>query len=1368
MQEVRYIRSWVLLLALLGLVTAIQAQGVIPSKGKEFWLGFMRNWGQPSTNSSLDVFISGDVATSGTVSIPAAGISWPFTVTPGTTTTVNVPLNVALHAASEIVENKGVLVLAQDTISVFAINYEEFTAEGTVVYPVEALGTDHRVVSYTGIYNAGGEFLVVATKDGTELEITTTAMTLLGRPAGVPWVVALDSGQTYQVRAVDPTVDLTGSIVRSTEASGPCRPFAVFSGAACARVPTGMDCCCDHLYEQQLPVNAWGTVYHAAPFADAASYGYRILAHEDGTQVRINGGAPITLNAGQWYDDMNATTGTCFQGSRPFAVAQYMKSIFYTGVGDPSMLQLNAEEQRIDRITFSTVVSAIINQHFVNVVLATADIPTLTLDGAPVPMGQFTPFPACSDRSYAQLDLSPGSHTLACPNGFSAYVYGIGQEESYAYSVGSFTLVPPPPIFETICGIDVNGMVSLSVPRPIDGPAWSLLETPDDTLHLGDTYTFEPVTSALYQVTGTEGVSGCPVQFVFSVELETPPDLTLVASEAAVCAFTPVRLDVGIDPPGEYVIAWSPEGTLDDPTTASPTALPMTDTWYRVEVTTLSGCAMATDSVFVAASMGDILELRVVPDDTTICLGGEVPLVVTARQRMLYDTFEDGNWGPWWAQVQGAGTSTACGSVSGDALYFNGGIMRQASTIDLDLALGGVVRFALVIGTGVAPCENADLGDDVVLEFSTDAGATWTVMAIYAEWAYPAFTMIEEPIPAGGASINTRFRWRQLGTWTAGQDNWAIDDVLIARNGATPTSPVWSPPDGLNDANSASPFARPLASTRYTVTATDASGLCNHTATASIEVNEPFPITVTADTTVCTAVGLLLEVVYGVTGAMVQWEPAVGLDDATSPTPQVMLDSTQAYVVRVTAPDGCAAIDTVEVTVPFSDLAPPLDTTVCAGEQVTLDPGQPGALHAWSTGASTPTITVDEEGPFTVQLTDPIGCTAQWTADVHLVQPPVVELGNDTTFCAGGSLLLDPGAVGTHLWNDGSAAGELSVTTSGTWWVRVTNTDGCAASDTLITIVHPLPVVLLNDTTACAGTTVMLDAGSDGAAYLWTNGTQTATVTVDEGTTRIGVTVTGAEGCTTDAEAEITWLVFPTPMLGNDTVVCRGQSLVLDPATAAQHYLWSSNATTATITVQQGGVHWVRAANGPCAAYDTIQVTLAPTPPVLLPETLSFCPDDPPFHVVLNAGDAGNTYAWSVPPGQVAGSGHLLNATRSGTYSVTITSTDGCTVGDTVLILQDCPAALYVPNTFTPNNDGVNDVFRPEGYNIDDLELLIFNRWGELIARSIWPDAHWDGTYMGERSPDGVYPWYIRYHSVDAVSGRPGWKTHLGHVTLLR
>ncbi len=114
------------------------------------------------------------------------------------------------------------------------------------------------------------------------------------------------------------------------------------------------------------------------------------------------------------------------------------------------------------------------------------------------------------------------------------------------------------------------------------------------------------------------------------------------------------------------------------------------------------------------------------------------------------------------------------------------------------------------------------------------------------------------------------------------------------------------------------------------------------------------------------------------------------------------------------------------------------------------------------------------------------------------------------------------------------------------------------------------------------------------------------------------------------------------------------------------------------------------------------------------------------------------------------------------TYTVIGYDVNGCRDSNRVTIKYD--PLIYVPNTFTPNNNGTNDQFFALGINVVDFRLEIYNRWGELIYKGDALSAMWDGTYHGKNCPDGVYTWKIEYGDLFTADRH----RIVGHVSLLR
>lgn len=173
------------------------------------------------------------------------------------------------------------------------------------------------------------------------------------------------------------------------------------------------------------------------------------------------------------------------------------------------------------------------------------------------------------------------------------------------------------------------------------------------------------------------------------------------------------------------------------------------------------------------------------------------PTVTDECLTSLFDAFTLGTNPSLWDTIISGTNATSCGSVSGNALYFNGAGSREAITNDFNTSAGGEINFFLQIGTGVSPCEDADAGEEVVLEYSLNGGGLWTNIATYSTTAFPVPTQVAEPIPAAARTTSTRFRWRQLNNSGANFDNWSIDNVIVPLtalidNFTTATNPsIW-------------------------------------------------------------------------------------------------------------------------------------------------------------------------------------------------------------------------------------------------------------------------------------------------------------------------------------------------------------------------------------------------------------------------------------------------------------------------------------------------------------------------------------------------------------------------------------------------
>lgn len=211
---------------------------------------------------------------------------------------------------------------------------------------------------------------------------------------------------------------------------------------------------------------------------------------------------------------------------------------------------------------------------------------------------------------------------------------------------------------------------------------------------------------------------------------------------------------------------------------------------------------------------------------------------------------------------------------------------------------------------------------------------------------------------------------------------------------------------------------------------------------------------------------------------------------------------------------------------------------------------------------------------------------------------------------------------------------------------------------------------------------------------------------------------------------------FPAPVdLGADTTLCDVTTVTLDAGPGGT-YLWNTGATTQTIQPTVPGMYWVDYDNGICTTRDTVFVTGLIAEPVDLGEDVFLCDVQA---VELDAGNA-TAYLWNT--GETT---QVITPFVAGTYYVTAGS-GNCTSSDTIELIGTLgESAVYIPNTITPNGNGLNDVFYIYSADIVECRIRIFDRWGQLIFETNDPFAGWNGTYKGAPVQEDTYVYVIDY-----------------------
>jgi hypothetical protein len=294
----------------------------------------------------------------------------------------------------------------------------------------------------------------------------------------------------------------------------------------------------------------------------------------------------------------------------------------------------------------------------------------------------------------------------------------------------------------------------------------------------------------------------------------------------------------------------------------------------------------------------------------------------------------------------------------------------------------------------------------------------------------------------------------------------------------------------------------------------------------------------------------------------------------------------------------------------------------------------------------------------------------------------------------------------TYLWNTGETSPVIIANSPGDYSVTINN-GYCSLDDTLSIIMVTIPPIG-NDTSVCRNQVVTLDAGNPGCTYLWNTGETTQTIEVPySGTYWV---MASAGNCLEVDSIEIIFLPLPQFSLGLDTIICPGDTLQLDAGNNGITFLWSSGTTNQYYDVTETGIFWAEAYTAQCSYKDTIKVEYYHQPELGIDTVL--CSHEK-FKLDLSFADPGGTYLWNT-----GATTSFLYVFDPGEYSVILTYNNTCHLYDTIEVtaLEDDPP-LFVPNSFTPNGDGLNDVFSPAGNyeSVIDFYMAIYNRWGKLI-----------------------------------------------------
>jgi len=440
------------------------------------------------------------------------------------------------------------------------------------------------------------------------------------------------------------------------------------------------------------------------------------------------------------------------------------------------------------------------------------------------------------------------------------------------------------------------------------------------------------------------------------------------------------------------------------------------------------------------------------------------------------------------------------------------------------------------------------------------------------------------------------------------------------------------------------------------------------------------------------------------------------------------------------------------------DLGP--DLIFCDGVDRILDTRAYDATRVdWSNGQNGRAIRVKDTGTY-VAVVYYDNCVD--SGRVHISTDPVnFSIPPDSLFCDKVDCILDAGIEDVHYqWSTSprDTFRRLYVQDTGVYWVRVNNKN-CVKFDTtrIYTANKPEigPYYFV-----CNEFNKTLDAGGRaGSTYLWDNGNTSRYRTIDKKGTYF-VRITEGHCVLSDT------LIVENPRidleLGPDEHFCDYVLKMLEAPAGMKKYTWNYEGNTNTIQVKKAGQYFIEVedSNG-CTASDTINLTVSQSPEITLGPDTSIC-----SRTSLKISPGGNflRYTWSFGVDDDAVEREIESA---GTYSVEVEDSFGCIGRASINVRVDpeaLPNDLYVPNAFTPNGDGLNEVF-PFSFIIKQPEFRarVFNRWGQKVYDSETHGPTWDAHYQNEIVHPEAFLYLVEYRGCDG-----NFRRLKGTVTVMR
>jgi hypothetical protein len=889
--------------------------------------------------------------------------------------------------------------------------------------------------------------------------------------------------------------------------------------------------------------------------------------------------------------------------------------------------------------------------------------------------------------------------------------------------------------------ICIGSGTNIGAPATGGSPGYSYLWTPAAGLSRTDQAIVmaSPTVTTDYIVTVSDS-RGCSAKDTVRVQVHPLPTIALT-NPPPICGGTPVIIgDTATGGMAPYRYSWSPRRGLNDSTLARPTARPLVTTVYTVVVTDALGC-QTTGSVIVTAIPAPVANAG---PDRSICYGQSTVIGNLATGGLPPYSYQ---WTPsvWLDDSLTAQPTARPLSTVNYILTVTD--LQGCQSRDTVRVTVNTSRYPLVQAGGPTTfCR----GDSLLLSCDTgfvsyhwSTGQTTSSIYVKTTGLYSVTTTDQNGCSATSfplmvsvlAPETPLLIFHKPLSFCRGDST--IIEVKKSVDIDTGWTYIWSN-------GTIGRFVTIKDSGVYYCAVTPDNGCTVRSPNVTVSVTEPFKPLIVAEgpTQFCAGSSVVLDAGDGYASYL--WSTG-------ERTRKINVTKTGQYSVTTANATGCQGVsDKMPVFVgPLSRPKIKIDgkLLLCYNESVHLYVEGNWSNIQWNTGITSSDITIATAGKYWLTAADPIGCyTVSDTVEVQTLPRliPRIYPEGEVHICEGQSLVLSSDSgYANYSWSTLETTREITVTQSGSYILNVTDIHGCTGSSrTTVVYVHtkPNPVITpLGPTTICEEGVVDLDAGAGYASYLWSNGATSRIISVSIAGDYT-VTVSNDSGCTAiSAPVTVTVNASPKPVITppGPVTLCEGDSVILDAGAGFSSYTWSNGGTKRRTTIKTSGLYNVRVTNAEGCRGESqfVSVTVNPAPPV------------PTITRVQNTltSSAAQGYQWYRNDTLIAGAiNQSYNASKKGTYKVTITDVHGCKA--TSAPFPHIPVGIEdasIPFSITlwpdPNHGEVNlaiDFDQPTSVEVRVTDLL--GRDVAYYAKEL-PSLTYRRTISLDAVPAGMY-----------------------------